>query len=312
MAVVKTKERFQARRSTYRDGKMVHLREFLVYTNDIADGTVVAITALPQPGNHHLVDDAATVTGIEVAPHENNDKIFLGQIEYTSTTFGVIQDPLKRPPDISYGNTDATESYFIDASTGGPDGKGRPVVNSAGDSFESFLDRETGELTIQITVNEAEFDVIAMDGFKHTVNQGQVFIDGTTYAAGVLKLSPPTATKAIERVTAEDGTFEDFVYYKVTYLVKARKDGWDDVLDDIGLNEFIPNPTDPTKPGKLMPIVTAAKTPVSKPWPLDGHGRKKPNPGDTPATVTRQPYKKVDWSGLKPFQAATWALPAAA
>jgi hypothetical protein len=303
MAVSNVHERFQARRSSYRDGKMVHTRKWIVTCDDIQDGTAVALTGVPGPGARHNKDTTAILTGLEASPHENNDKIFLVQGEYTTLVFGLPADPLKRKPTISYGSTEFTTPYFLDKSKPDP----KPVVNSSGDSFESFLEHEDGELTLTITVNEATFSPVAMDDFKHTKNLNAVTIDGTVYAAGTLKLSPPTATKVTESVEGAGGTVEDFVYYSVTYVLKAKKDGWDDVVNDVGLSEFIPDPSDPKKPGKLRPIVDATKLPIKKPWPLDGTGKKKTNPGDTPATLTFVPYAPVDWSALKPFLPTTWA-----
>jgi DNA-directed RNA polymerase specialized sigma24 family protein len=137
----------------------------------------------------HLHDRAIEgLTGLEATPHEGSDRIFLVQAEYTTLVFGLPPNPLDRAPEISYGNTDATEDYFLDHSKPDP----KPVVNSAGDTFESNLSRETGETVLTITVNEATFSPVYFDHFKHTVNENAVTIDGTTYAAGTLKLSPPT------------------------------------------------------------------------------------------------------------------------
>jgi hypothetical protein len=302
MAVVSAKERHQSRRSSYRSGSLTHTREWLVATDDINDGTVLAMTAVPQPGQHHPVDFGAIVTSIEAQPHDNSDKLFLVQIEYTTTTFGMPASPLNAKPDISYGSSDATEAYFQDHTT--PDRK--RCCNSAGDPFESFPERETGELTITITVNEETFNPVTMDGFRHTLNQEPVSIDGVTYAAGTLKLSPPTAQKVTDTIEGEGGGSQTFVYYRVTYLLKAKADGWDDKILDVGTNELIKDPAKPTDPGKLRPIVDSVNSPVKKPWPL-AQGRKKPSPDAQADELVFKPYKSVTWASLKPFKPETWA-----
>lgn len=179
-------------------------------------------------------------------------------------------------------------------------------MNSAGDPFETFLERETGELTITITVNEPSFNLVTMDGFKHTTNQDAVTIDGTTYAAKVLKLSPPTATKVTEVVQGEGGTSEKMNYYKVQYTLRARTETWNDKVLDMGINELIKDDAKPTDPGKLRPIVDSVNSPIKKPWPLL-KGKKKASPTDDPDELVFVPYKPMAWGGLKPFQPATWA-----
>ena len=311
MAVKTVNERFQGRRSEWRNGKLVHLQEWLVTCDDKADGPAVAIAAddnkgnkIPGPNDAPDYDPTASLTALIATPHHENERKFVVQAEFTSTSFGVsITDPLQRPPEISYAGTDATEPYFIDRSD-----TPKRVVNSAGDPFSRFLDRETGEISFTITVNEATFNTVTMDSFKHTVNAAPVTVDGVTYDTGTLKLGVPTAVKTTERVQSDVGdVFEIVTFYRVTYPVKARADGWDDSEVDEGLNELIPN-ADPSKPAKLKPILDSGTSlQTDQPQLLDGAGRKKqPGPGGTitPTTVTFKPYRSTDFLGeVKPYHA---------
>jgi hypothetical protein len=300
MAVVSVKERHQDRRSSWDGTKWTHLRTWLVKTDDPQDGTVVAVNAVPGPGSTHNKDGNARLTRLDADPHDSSDVHFLVRTEYTSTgLIAIPADPLKRVPEIAYGYTDGDEPYFLDKST-----PPKLVTTSAGDPFESYLTRETGELTISLTVNEPEFNPIAMDDLKHTTNVSDVTIDGRAYAAGTLKLTPQGARKIMERIE-QDGSVRDTTYYAVGYLLKARKAGWHDKPLDIGLNELIPD-ANPAKPKKLKPIVDAAQLPVKKGWPLDGAGRKKVNPTDQPAELEFKPYGAVDWANLKFAKAETW------
>jgi hypothetical protein len=307
MPVVSVRERFQARRSSYRDGKLTHVREWLVKCDDPTDGTAVALTAndgtrqIPPPYTGHPKDPSAKLTGLDADPHENSDRIFVVKGEYVTLNVGLPANPLDRPPEVSYTFTDATEAYFIDHSAPDP----KRVTNTAGDPFETYLERETGELVINITTNEETFNVVEMDELKHTTNAGPIFIDGVTFAEGVLKLSPPSAQRIIETVEGEGGTIQQFKYYRVAWTVKARKAGWKDVTLDIGTNELVPHPTDATQPPRLRPICDGASLPVKKPWPLS-EGRKKPSPTDMPDELEFVPYEPADWTwGWT--QAAAWA-----
>jgi len=117
-----------------------------------------------------------------------------------------------------YQDEVGTEAYFTDYSTPDP----KRVTNSAGDPFETFQERETGDTILTIVVNEATFSPIVTDQYKFTTNQQIVTIDGTSYAPGTLRLTLPTAQKVTEQVEGTGGTSESFTYYKVTYTVPRR------------------------------------------------------------------------------------------
>lgn len=115
-------------------------------------------------------------TGIDADPVSGSSNHFEVVVEYTRPDPSKpIGNPLNRPPEIIWSNSEATAPYFIDKSD-----PPKPVVNSAGDPFDQFREREEGEMTITITVNEASHDAAAADAFSHTINAGNVTIDGTT------------------------------------------------------------------------------------------------------------------------------------
>lgn len=292
MAIVSVKELHQKRRSSVKDGKTSHTRAFIVITDDIADGTAAAILApaVPRYGHAHPIDTACTVTSVDADPVNDSSNHFEVVCEYAAgdSGFVVVDNPLNRPPEVSWNSNETTTAYFLDNSN-----PPKLVVNSAGEPFDNYLERETGELGIQITMNEATFDASAADAFSHTINDGPVIIDKTTFAEGTLKLSPIQATKVKERVET-DGVVMVVTYYKKTYTLKARRDGWKDKPIDTGLNERVGN----LAAGfKLKPIVDVTNAPVKKPWPLNGTGRKQS--GDTtvpPVTLEFEPYKKATWT----------------
>ena len=297
MSVLSVRERHQSRRSSFKDGLLTHTREWLVRCSDPTDGPAVALTAddgtrrVPPPYTGHPKDPAAKLTDLDASPHENSDVLFIVTGEYTTTDVGLPANPLDYPPEVSYSFTDATEPYFTDHSAPDP----KRTTNSAGDPFEEYLERETGFLVINLTTNEETFNVVAMDELKHSTNATPVVVDGVTFAVGTLKLSPPSAQKIIENVEGQGGSIQRFKYYRVSWLLKARKAGWNDKVLDVGLNELIPNPQDATKPPKLQPIANGASLAIKRPWPLNGEGRKKPSPKDKPEELEFVPYKPADW-----------------
>jgi hypothetical protein len=301
MGIVSVNELHQRRRSSNDDGKIRHNRTFLVVTDDIRDGTAVAIAApgipIPKelwPGTLHV-----RVTRIDAQPVQNSGVHFEVSVEWNSVDPNDDKDdvhPLDRPPEVSWGAVETNEPYFLDRSD-----PPKPVVNTAGDAFEQFLTREAGELAVMMVRNEATFDAGAMDEYSHTVNSEVVVIDGTLFTEQQLKLSPVTATKRVEVITI-GGEEQEVTYYAVRYEWKARREGWRDKVLDVGTNELLSKVEtvngQPTVVKYLIPIVDKTGKQVTKPYPLDGAGRKKPNPTDTANTLEFKGYTEKSWAPL--------------
>jgi hypothetical protein len=303
MAVVSVKESTDRRRSQIKDGKRSEVRVFIVKCDDPRDGTAAAVTgndgarAVPMYKEQHPVATMCVASSIEANPIPNTPLHFEVVAEYTD---GDVTDqpvhPLERPWDFAWGAVEFTEPYFVDRSP-----VPKPVVNSAGDTFENNFERDSGEMTITLTRNEATHDANEAETYSHTVNDAVVTLDDTGYARGTLKMSPITAQKVTETWQGEQ-----VVYYRKTYIIKARRNGWHDQPLDLGFNELKDVVTGgrggreggiPFK--QRTPIVDAASLRVQKPWPLDGTGKRKLNATDTPATLDFQPYTEVSWSALQ-------------
>jgi hypothetical protein len=300
MAVVSVQPIHERRRSSYRDFKTVHYLLWLVTCDQPTDGPATAIVAngVPQYGTAFVNVDGsvAYLTGIDVDVRGNSDRHFEVMVEFTYDPTAPDDNPLNQPWGFSWSYQETTEPYFIDQSTNGPPvngvNTGAPVVNSAGEAFEQFMQREKGLLTITMTRNEASHDAAADDAYSNTVNLNDVTLDGATLLAGKVKLSPIAAVKSYKKLRS--GT--TLTYYAKTYVFKARHEGWLDAPLDVGFNELTGNKTLNTQ--SLRPIVDSNGMPIKKPWPLDGTGKKKPNATDSPNALSFQPYTKMDWTAL--------------
>ncbi|MGC4031484.1 MAG: hypothetical protein QM754_07080 [Tepidisphaeraceae bacterium] len=309
MAVLSVREKFDRRRSSSKDGKLSHVRVFLVTVDDPADGPGVALfaddgtNAVPRenvdtwPGNSFL-----RCVSVEAEPVSGSARHFEVTAEYETTTAEEqAEDPLSRPAKVSYSFQESTEAYFYDCSPAPDDWnavengpwKGKPVTTSAGDAFEDSFEREAHQLVITVVRNEVSYSPVVADAYSNTVNDADIVIDGTTYPAGTLKLSPICSTKQTERFNSGITV----TYFETTYQFKAKADKWRDKPLDYGYNEYVPN-ADPSKPGKLRLIVGADSVPVKRPWPLDGKGRKKPKATDVGATLEFRPYREISWAPL--------------
>lgn len=283
MAVLSVKELHDKRNSATEDGVTTHRRGWLVVCDDPADGTAVALVAngIPNEGDTY---NGATLIRKEANPKDDSRTIFVVDGEYTDDP-GEIEDmgvsPLDRPAEISWDYEEATAEYSKDHTT--PTAKA--VTNSAGEPFDPWPARDDGWLVITVTKNEATHDPAAADALKNTLNSAIVTIDGKTYAAGTLKMSPIRAAKITERFNGADVN-----YYRKTYILKARAAGWNHVLLDVGFNEKVGN--------EWKPIKDQDGEPVRMPWPLDGAGVKKASPTDVPAELTFKPYASNAWTGI--------------
>jgi hypothetical protein len=188
----------------------------------------------------------------------------------------VFENPLDEPDDIVWGASDGTATFFVDKSD-----PPKPVVNTAGQPFEQFQERDDGELVVTINRNVADFDPAVSLAFKHTLNDDVITIDGQTIAARKAKIGIITAGGKQKR----NGT----TFRVMTIPIKLRAN-WDITLDNYGFSQLVS--------GKPLPIVDAAKQPVTKPWPLNADGTKKTNSTDTPATSTFVKYDDTDFSSL--------------
>ncbi len=194
------------------------------------------------------------------------------------------EDPLDKPLEVDWDFTDAREKYFYDRSD-----TPKPVLTSAGETFEELLERDTGSLVATITRNidgNAYDPAVAID-YKDAVNSTAFKLEGKQIAVGQAKLKAYTASAK---------KTENQITYRVARWVIEFRKSWDDVIEDRGLREK------KTVAGKviLAPIMhLQPPVPVEKPWPLDGAGVKKTNASDTPSTLTFKPYFRKSFTRFK-------------
>lgn len=283
-------------RGSLRQGKETHVRSYRVKLL-AGGGTYAALhaTGIPIEGAGYAEGSPLIATAIDCNPVPNSAQHFDVTVEYTTpdaATAAAIAaravDPVERPPEISFGANESTEPYFMDRSA-----TPKPTVNSAGEPFEQFLQREGGHRVITYARNEASFDPDAADALSNTTNSAAVTIDGKEYAADTLKLGWVTAQKATE-TWKNDGVDTVATFYKVSYPIKRKLAGWHDKPLDMGYQFVFTH----TPPVILNPILNAVGTPITKPWPLDGNGNAQTNATDAPAELDFLPYTSADWTDL--------------
>jgi hypothetical protein len=208
------------------------------------------------------------------------------QIDY-SDQVTIDQNPLDQPDEITWDFSESEQAYFLDNSS-----PQKHVVNSAGEPFQDFLKRETGQIHATVKRNVASYDPPTAVANLQVVNSDSFTIDGATVAINQAKLSSIAAGGF--QVANVNGF--QIRYRQQTFTLKFRQ-SWDDVVGDYGFNEVqVDGGGTPT--GKLQPIATGVGTKVDKPWPLNGAGARMPNSTDTPASLTFKPYEKVAFASF--------------
>ena len=240
-------------------------------------------TTIPLVGDSHPTDTSSKCIKVSItrlhegagSPEEYGYRV---KCDYsTATNVSVLTtSPLIRPWEYSTNSEGSVEDYFMDrASTP------KPVVNSAGETFDTLPQRLKKGIEITITRNQASFSAATLQTYDKTVNSGSVTIDGYSVPAGMLLMTGIDGPKVVENGTT---------YYRVTYKMALNADGWHDYPLDVGYTELVS--------GVPKKIIDAESREVSKPWPLDGAGAKAALVTDPPAILDFEPYEEVSWAGL--------------
>lgn len=297
MAWIKVEEQGHLASSSNDPNEKTALRVFIAIA-DAPTTPVAAETAshggnsIPDITDEHPDDPDRLVKSKSAKPDQESVRtVFTVEVNYSSKVDGssedsVIENPLDRPAVVEWDFDDDKEPYFIDRDDD-PDGP-FPVVNSAGERFQEFLERDTGSITATITKNigATAYDPVLAFTYKHAVNSDGFTIDGVSIDAGQAKMKCHIAGA----VQTENG-----VSYKQVKTILQFRPTWDDVVEDRGFNEL-----DPANDGKLKQIMKGAAppAPVDTPWPLNGEGAKLPNSTDAPATLTFVPYFKLPFAAI--------------
>jgi len=180
---------------------------------------------------------------------------------------------------VQWGGSESSAPYFIDA-------EGTHVVNSAGDLPEDMPERDTSEQTATVTIYQAAYDNDIARQYTNAVNS-----DAFTLYDGYSSWSIPAGAAKLGTISCSElqiiGGYE---VYEITYPLKLREDGWDDVFLDVGYYEI--------SGGEKTEILDKAGKPVKQPYPLDGSGSAKSSPTDDAAELTFVPYDELPFSNL--------------
>jgi hypothetical protein len=140
---------------------------------------------------------------------------------------------------------------------------GNPIVNSAGDPFQSTPSRDYTTIFLTYSRNEPFFSVQTALTYGNKVNSERIYIAGAGWVEeGQMRCLSIQPTSDYEAGAT---------FVNVSYKFELRADGFKTRILDQGLRAWFTNPA--TSAAALEHIVTAKKQPISQPVRLDGTGR---------------------------------------
>jgi len=157
---------------------------------------------------------------------------------------------------------------------------GKPITNSAGESFDPAITKDFHDLLLRIQRNEAAFNPIVADNYEDAIS--------SDYFWGF----EPGKVKCVQ-FTGKTAVRGQFWYWQVRYAFQIRKEGWQRRLLDQGFRQY--NETTEKYEHIQIEDETGNKINVTEPWPLDGHGHAL-SQSDVRAGVAEFLYFELDKS----------------
>lgn len=257
MGVVDVKESFKTQAPKTKDGTTA-IRIFTVLL-DGNDSTTEApfvareATGIPDIGDSY--PNRSFLFCSSVTPIARTEKLFDIKVDYSTVQLhlkggGETENPLKVDPEVDWDFVVSSEAVDRDIHD-------KPIVNSAGEPFDPPPVEDVYDFVLRVSRNERSFNENHARTFKNTVN-----------SISFLGWPPKTACLKVYRGTRV--VTGDYEYWRVSYEVHFREDGWEKRIADKGRREKIGTNEDGTP--KTQVIADNRGIKVSGDTLLDGTG----------------------------------------
>ncbi len=320
-AVVYFEETTQRDQNRTLDGEQRMTRTFLAYTSEplVGSTTVSAFDQVktpfppgvqgfeyngnptrkvPQPGDKYVELDAdwnvvhtnpfVVCVDTEVQADGDDPQKWAITCQYAG-----VSDPLAQPHDVEWDTVPYQEAKLqeVEAMPGQPGP--RPVLNSAGDPFESGVMADADRHTCVIVKNVLRYDPVAADGYQNSVNLTQVF--AAQHPPG---FDPGTAKIKLKAKRIRRSGNTDF-YWRVTAVVEIDKRGWDARVRDAGFNYI--DRVKGKQPVAMHPRFVGKAPPATAQLLVAPGGDLADPAGAVPAPLTFRTCKRKSWADLTPI-----------
>lgn len=272
-------------------------RTFLVRTTTPQDGTKVVLEAMALAGYtfnavYKYTDDSNPLAPVEVIDNQlvivdvsvsqdnpNDPRDWRAVVMYAG-----VDDPVLQPADVEYSPTPYQQTLTKDTAD-------KPILNSAGDPFESGITVDRTRFTLVITKAAPAWDPVAALAYQDTLNMAAFLstVHPPGFAPGTCKIK--LGGKRLRR--AGTATF----YWLVTATIDIKTDGWKQKVRDAGYYEVVRDPNPPNAITDRRPIFVKPGVLATAPQLLkDGKWVKPPDP--VPDPLEFDGYKTKDWAPL--------------
>mgnify|MGYP001568739765 CR=1 FL=1 len=263
--------------------------KYRAQTDSSIDGpfTVLTDSRLPLIGDPYFDQNGRADVGarcILKTPEQEGDEAtqWIVTCEYSTKTRDPIEqkeNPLLRPPDIFWDTAKFTKTKIKATFAGvGGDQDNVAIMNSSEEPFDP-VEVDDSRRVLVIERNELTFDSDLADTYQDVIN------------AFVFARRPPKTAK-VSSITARHQFENGIGYWRVIYTIEFRREGWDQEYRDEGYSEI-----DTVAKTRTL-ILDSTSTPVSKPVPLNGAG-KKLDPGAAPVFRKYRLYTMVNFADLR-------------
>lgn len=249
-------------------------------TRPVASGDSANVSGLPGYGDDHPDIEGLSVSSISFQQYGDQSAVWKAIVTYSggeNADIGDEDEEMARYTRLHIGTVAESRELTVDA-----DNDAVPVVNSAGDPFESVPQVERHLLEIQITRNQNDLPDMTLNG---SVNSAEVTVAGITIDAkcGRIKIEA-------------DRNFGGKYKWAVSFIITVNPDTWAlTVLQngyryiDANNNNALVKFTDTTDDGR---VVECSSPQLLGPEGGDGRGRG-------PYYATFNAYPSKSWTSLK-------------
>jgi len=267
-------------------------RRFHVQTDDAVSAKLLAESSseIPSLGNVYQFADSGGLTITD--PNRTVDTIDTFSVPGKPTLVEVVvnyvalravtqtEDPIEESPLISIDTIETEEPIFFDVAD-------QPIQNSAAETFDPPLTDIFVDLAISITINEVDSDLSERAKLNLKYNNK---LNKTTWQG----VAPRNAWL---RVRSNRQTRSGTRYWRTTYTILLRGEGWDRIVVDEGFKHFRFTTSPPFLPLFQVEALDEEGKAVNSPIRLNGFGLPLPT-GDPPVTRTFKVKDEIDFNPL--------------
>ena len=236
--------------------------------------------AVPRVGSRHPYSPWVYVTGVR-ARQKTGPMNWMVEVIYSTRPvqsgeeiINPFVNPLDQPWEVEW--TFVTSNEAIDR-----DVNGKPIMNSAGESFDPPITKDIQDLVLRVVRNEAYYNAAVAADYIGSINRD--WFKG--FAPGMVR-----CTDCSGRLMRS----ANMVYWQVSYEFQMRTEkdsetneviGWRRRILDQGFRELVKQDDETYKAERITDV---NGNPISEPWPLDGKGAAigEPIPGQVPEGTT--------------------------